>query len=135
MLMRPTATGDNKMPDIYGQHRAAFAKVVSYVILDGYGDRVATVAIKFPRDGASRLYAYVHVFGYQMVRGWAGGGGYDKRSAAVSSAIRSIKPADDLATKSAEWTVARLRAACALMDSSGWERELERAGFRVLQAV
>lgn len=47
------------MAKIYDQHRAAFSNVSAYVItLDG--EKVATIAIKFPRDGAGRLYAYVH---------------------------------------------------------------------------
>lgn len=75
------------MSDIYDQHRAAFANVSAYVILRG-GERVATIAFKFPRDGAGRLYAYVHWIGVPMVRGFAAGGGYDKRSAAVADAAQ-----------------------------------------------
>ena len=42
--------------------------------------------IRHPKDGASRLYAYVHWFGSEMVRGHANGYGYDKQSAAVGVA-------------------------------------------------
>lgn len=68
------------MPDIYDRHKAAFASVEAFVILHN-GERVASIAFKFPRDGAGRLYAYVHRYGLEMVRGFAAGGGYDKRSA------------------------------------------------------
>ena len=77
--------------DIYVLHAKAFNRVSAYVIMRGE-ERVATIAFKFPRDGAGRLYAYVHVFGAPMVRGYAGGYGYDKRSAACSSAAKHIQP-------------------------------------------
>ena len=77
------------MPDIYDQHDAAFARVSAFVICRD-GERVATVALKFPADGAGRLHAYVHWLGLPMVRGFAGGYGYDKRSAAVIEATGKI---------------------------------------------
>ena len=73
------------MSSIYELHDKAFRHVSAYVILLN-GERVATVAIKFPADGAGRLYAYVHWIGTPMVRGFAGGYGYDKRSAACADA-------------------------------------------------
>jgi hypothetical protein len=119
------------MADIYEMHEKAFAKVSAFVILKG-GERVATVAIKFPADGAGRLWAYVHLIGLEMVRGHAGGYGYDKRSAAVSAAIQRIPFADnnhDALTRGA------FQGAAAAMDSDDWTRALEKAGFTVLQAV
>jgi len=136
------------MTDIYEQHRAAFANVSAYVILKD-GERVATIAFKFPRDGAGRLYAYVHWIGVPMVRGFASGGGYDKRSAAVASAVARIKPRDvssfhdgslrnmteiALAQVDRERTI---KFVAALSDCGGsyWDRKLEQAGFTVIQAV
>lgn len=43
------------MKNIYDQHDAAFGGVSAYVICDAFGDRIGTVALKFPRDGAARL--------------------------------------------------------------------------------
>jgi hypothetical protein len=119
------------MPDIYDQHRAAFPTVSAYVVTDAAGSRVGTVALRFPKDGAGRLWAYVHVLGVPMVRGYADGGGYDKRSAAVESAARKIAEYDDPERVHAPaWRTA-------LRDCGGddWSRALERAGYRVLQAV
>lgn len=116
------------MTDIYQQHRAAFAAVSAYVILHR-GERVATVAFKYPRDGAGRLYAYVHWLGSPMVRGFAGGGGYDKHSAACAAAVRKMavpgaSPASDAFV-----------IAMNVDRGYGWDDELRRAGFDVLQAV
>lgn len=114
------------MSDIYDQHRAAFANVAAYVILDNNtGERVATIAFKFPRDGAGRLYAYIHWFGTEMVRGYAGGFGYDKRTAACASAARHLS--DKVAVPFAD--------AIGRDDGYGWDHHLQNAGFTVLQAV
>ena len=119
------------MIDIYEQHRQAFAQVSAYVVMRG-DDRVATVAIKFPRDGAGRLYAYVHWIGAEMTRGFAGGGGYDKRTAACASAARKLSiPAD---MRDAEGAAA-FKAALLVDDGNDSSEHLRRAGFTVWQAV
>jgi hypothetical protein len=110
----------------YKQHRAAFASVSAYVVMHG-GERVATIALKFPRDGAGRLYAYVNWLGSGMVRGFAAGGGYDKTSAACASAARKMPPGADIENA--------FIAALAKDDGYGWERNLQSAGFNVWQAV
>ena len=123
------------MQDIYKLHEKAFASVSAYVILDKSGERVATIAFKFPRDGAGRLYAYVHWFGVPMVRGFAGGYGYDKRSAAVANAVEkaiaTIKPEPD------DVNLQRTTFFRVLRDDDGeyWDTRLRNAGFTVLQAV
>lgn len=120
------------MAKIYDQHRAAFSNVSAYVItLDG--EKVATIAIKFPRDGAGRLYAYVHWFGADMVRGFAGGYGYDKRTAAVQNAIAKLP-------HNAQGSICfdDMHAFITAIDNAEGEyfdRALEKAGFTILQAV
>lgn len=133
------------MPDIYDQHRAAFDKVSAFVVMRD-GEKVATVAIKFPRDGAGRLYAYVHWLGLPMVRAYANGYGYDKRSAAVGAAARKI-PLGAAFTRAQEtglqycegrpWYEAFPAFREALVSDGGedWARKLEKAGFSILQAV
>lgn len=126
------------MTNIYDQHRAAFAQVSAFVVMRD-GNRVATVAIKFPRDGAGRLYAYVHWIGVPMVRGWAGGYGYDKQSAACASASRRMPTLPDGLREDITVTdrlnYAAFRSALAKDDGYGWDRNLEKAGFVILQAV
>ncbi len=123
------------MSDIYDLHSKAFARVSAYVVLKD-GERVATIAFKFPADGAGRLYAYVHWLGCPMVRGFAGGYGYDKRSAAVADAVRKAQSAWGR-DKSLDMTLEQARFNSAVLSSDGsyWDRRLEDAGFTVLQAV
>ena len=125
-------------PAIYDQHDKAFNRVSAFVITKD-GERVATVAIKFPADGAGRLYAYVHWLGLAMVRGSANGYGYDKRSAAVADAADKIGAGVDLSSLSQRETAVddRLAFQEALRHSDGtdWTRALEKAGFAVWQAV
>lgn len=118
--------------DIYDQHRAAFSNVSAFVILKN-GERVATIAFKFPKDGASKLWAYVHWLGVPMVRGYAGGYGYDKMTAACASAARKITALpDDYGDHVGHHDFIK-----ALEQDSGhtWDTTLRNAGFTVLQAV
>ncbi len=130
------------MSDIYDQHKAAFAQVSAYVVLNSEGERVATVALKFPRDGVGRLWAYVQVFGFSMARGYAGGFGYDKRSAAVHAACRKLlgenvrgrqSPCADVNAKCN--AILQGVAGAVTDDGLAWTYEIEGAGYRVLQAV
>lgn len=116
------------MSDIYKQHEAAFQHVSAYVILKD-GERVATIAFKFPRDGAGRLYAYVHWLGLEMVRGHANGYGYDKRSAACESAAERLRI---LTTDKHSSLFAHTLSG---IGGSTWDARLRDAGFTVLQAV
>lgn len=129
----------SKRPDIYTQHDKAFVTVSAYVVLNSANERVATVALKFPRDGAGRLYAYVHWIGLEMVRGWAGGYGYDKRSAACSSAARRLRDAVAVVHdhKPVELVEPLRKFVEAMEKDNGedWTRQLEAAGFKVFQAV
>ena len=113
--------------NIYDQHRAAFANVSAYVVMRD-NERVANIAFKFPRDGASRLWVYVHWFGVPMVRGSAGGYGYDKKTAACNSASRALPEATSDSQEA-------FTKALAIDDGNDWERNLRNAGFDVLQAV
>lgn len=112
---------------IYDQHAAAFRNVSAYVILKN-NERVATIAFKHPKDGAGRLYAYVHWLGTEMVRGHAGGYGYDKRTAACASAINKMQH---------DGNEPQSLFVRALAQDSGkhWDDQLRDAGFVVLQAV
>ncbi len=119
------------MADIYEQHGTAFSRVSAYVITDN-GEQVAKIAFKWPRLGDGRLYAYVHWLGVEMVRGFAGGGGYDKASAAASTAAEKLRPSAGITSGP------RFDAFCdALEEDNGstWDNQLIRAGFKVLQAV
>ena len=125
--------------NIYDQHRRAFPLVAAYVVMDG-AERRATIAIKW---GAS-VSVFVHWAGIEMRRGRAGGGGYDRASAACAGAAGKM-PADlgadtfedgtphHDATERARFMA--FRAALGADDGHGWERRLREAGFTVWQAV
>ena len=129
--------------DVYDMHDKAFSQVSAFVVLDK-GERVATIAFKFPRDGAGRLSVFVHWIGAEMVHGTASGYGYDKRSAACSAAAKKLPAVfaaydaqrreygckiDDEERREA------FRAGLDKDDGHYWNHQLEKAGFRVIQAV
>lgn len=119
--------------DIYDQHTAAFRNVTAYVITDVDCERVATIAFKYPLDGAGRLYAYVHWIGVPMVRGFATGGGYDKHSAACQSAAQKLRPL--LVELPPDHPAHVFRDALSKDGGPRWDDFLRKAGFNVLQAV
>lgn len=123
---------------IYDLHDKAFSQVSAYVVMRD-GEKVATIALKFPKDGAGRVYAYVHWLGVPMVRGFAGGYGYDKRSAAVASACQKAiaDHANDAPEEATPNHFARATFFRELQSDGGeyFDRKLEKAGFTVLQAV
>lgn len=130
------------MLDIYEQHKAAFARVAAYVVTrKGERQRVATIAFKYPADGAGRLYAYVHWLGTPMARGSATGGGYDKATAACASAVahwRKTLGRDDAEVCIRNHADAHLSGFLhALAQDRGptWDNALRDAGFTVWQAV
>ena len=135
--MTATATASAAASAIYNQHAAAFSNVAAYVVLHD-GQRVATIAFKYPRDGAGRLYAYVHWIGAEMVRGAAGGGGYDKHTAACAGAIMAMFPGAAGSTRIMtlpDTPFARFVRALEVDGGHDWNGMLRRAGFDVVQAV
>jgi hypothetical protein len=121
------------MTDIYKQHDAAFARTAAYVIAKD-GERVGTIAFKYPQDGAGRLWVYVHYFGHTMARGYAGGYGYDKASAAVQDAVEKCikenkKEQQDAGAESFYGPLA------AMNGGIEWADTLRTAGFQVWKAV
>lgn len=117
------------MADIYEMHDKAFSRVAAYVVLRER-KLVARIAVKFPADGAGRLQAFVHWLGQPMVRGTAGGYGYDKASAAVAAAAKKLSRDEE-----DQFAWEAFQNAAALDDGYSWQRNLTSAGFDVLQAV
>ena len=118
------------MTNIYEQHDRAFASVSAYVIAKD-GAKIGSVSFKC---GASRVTAFVHFLGLEMVKGHADGGGYDKNSVAAARAVAKInlevKPHDENRDN-----LFRFVGALERDGGHSWERCLADAGFTVWQAV
>jgi len=114
------------MTRVYDQHDAAFREVQAYVVTRG--DKVvAKVAFKF----GSAVTAYVHWIGLEMTRGQAGGGGYDRQSAAVAAAAHKI----DLEGNAGQEFLYKFLDAARTDGGKHWDGALRDAGFCVIQAV
>ena len=125
---------------IYDAHDKAFANVSAWVILDAQGVKVASVAIKY----GARATAFTHFIGVAMTRGGAGGSGYDRTSAAIQDGFAKATTfgPDDYDTPesvarraSMQSDLDAFRQALNSHDGYHWYQNLERAGYRVLQAV
>lgn len=138
------------MTDIYDQHRKHFERTLAAAVLDSAGQHVANVSIRYPADGAGRLYAYAHWLGTEMVRGSASGYGYDKATAALSDAVTRLEkaPGPEIVPDNHPDLIAERRTVRkeqerreafhrALSQDGGqhWDGALRAAGFTVLQVV
>lgn len=133
------------MTNIYRLHEKAFSNVQAYAIFKGK-KHLANVNLKFPRDGAERLWCYFHIIGLEMVRAYAGGYGYDKRSAAVQAAIQT-HPIPELSDnlKDQDWAqkdikkdikaVKALKKVAKDMEGQDWAQALRDNGYKVIQVV
>ena len=66
----------------------AFKQVSAFVVMDrDTMQPIAKIALKFPSDGAGRVNAYIHIIGMEVQHGYAGGYGYDKRTASIIGAV------------------------------------------------
>lgn len=120
------------MKDIYTQHESTFKDVSAYVVIDSTGDRVATIAFKY----GVTVQCYLHIIGLEMTKGRAGGGGYDRKSAAAYDAVMKTKLKDDTENHQYSVLVERItRALTAGNGASHWDAALCQEGFTVLQAV
>ena len=119
------------MTTIYELHDKAFPLVRAYA-LTNKGKHVGLISFKYPNDGAGRLWCYVHIFGLAMARGYAGGYGYDKTSAAACAAVQNI--ATDAGQQEATKLAIALRKAVK-GEGSDWKDDFARAHIKTLRAV
>lgn len=121
---------------IYNQHDAAFSHVAAYVVIDKTtGGCVAKVAIKRGASGL-RTTAFVHWLGVPMAKGVANGGGYDKDSASVAAAARTVPPDDRPNDRDGMHDArARFIAAASIDGGKRWDDAVRDAGFSVFKAV
>lgn len=75
---------------VYKTFDRVTSRIRSHAILRD-GESVGFVLIHYPADGAGRLKAFVHLYGLPMAYGSASGCGYDKASAAVHAAVKSMQ--------------------------------------------
>lgn len=123
------------MADVYDQFDKATARLDAYAVMSGAA-YVGRIVFAYPSDGAGRLWCYAQAWGATMVRGYAGGYGYDKRSAAAQAAVAKLLPGTGDRPDTIEH-VGRWRAALADQPASGegWQRRLEDAGYTVLSLL
>lgn len=125
---------------IYDQHDKAFNNISAFVLAHNtpHGiERLATVAFK--RGATGNVKCFFHMIGYEMQSGNAGGGGYDKMSAAFYDAAaknyKKVLNAPDTTDADKDYALSILEAAKAGNGSSHWHDALRGAGFALLQAV
>lgn len=131
------------MSTIYKQHDKKFNQVSAYVLLEGNNPR-GTVAFHYPRDSAGRVTCFLHLHGMPMVKGVAGGYGYDKTGASFENAISSLY-VEDL-KEGEEWLadshkentkeIEYLKSNLSDLKGSSWNDAFNRLGsYKILRAI
>lgn len=135
------------MTNIYEKHDKAFYGITACVIARSFGgeeiERLATIS--FTRNQRSgNVRCFFHFLGYQMQQGSAGGGGYDKMSAAFYDATQkhlklmgAMKEDKQNPGYAEDVTLSKkiFQAAKEGNGGSQWADALRKAGFNVLQAI
>ena len=116
----------------------AFNLVSAYVVMDqDTMQPIAKIALKYPKDGAGRVNAYIHIVGMEVQHGYAGGYGYDKRTASIIDCIRkmfsTVKLQDQNINSKQKQFIELLLSDDA---QGGWQEVINHNnGFIVIQAV
>ena len=113
----------------------AFKSVSAYVVMDTENNLVAKVSVKYPKDGAGRLTAFIHLIGTETQVGTASGYGYDKRTAAICNASDKF----DLSKETCKLNSKQIEFVQMLSTSlaqSGWKEAIQpKYGFNVIQVI
>lgn len=75
------------MAKVYESLDKATKHISASVILKN-GEVKGRIIVKYPKDGAGRLYVFIHEYGLECLQGMASGYGYDKTGAAISDAYQ-----------------------------------------------
>ena len=120
----------------------AFNLVSAYVVMDqDTMQPIAKIALKYPKDGAGRVNAYIHIIGMEVQHGYAGGYGYDKRTASIISAASNCNDiwAQQIKAGHVSLTSAQQNFINLLLSDDaqgGWQEVINHNnGFIVIQAV
>lgn len=118
------------MTNVYDQFDSAFANVSAWAILRD-GKPVGRVALK--HGGA--VSAFIHLTGSQMANARAGGGEYDRATAAVRSAIAKLDRA--IADPARATLIEAMQAGEAREGSGGrdWTSIVTAAGFTLVAVL
>jgi hypothetical protein len=120
------------MDRIYDLHHAAFKAVEAYVVMQG-SELVGRIAFK--RGASGKVWCYLDLFGARMVRGGAGGGGYDKHSAAFYEAVTRLPIGSSADAGLVSRSCLVRLAAKAGAGASHWDSAMRDNGFAIHQAV
>ena len=114
----------SKREATYAAFDRAFSNVSAYVLIHD-GAPVGRVAFK---HGAS-VQCFAQIWGSDMSRGRAGGGGYDRTTAAAEQAIERMGGGDT--RPDAQAHVDAIKAAMGGQDGKRWTQRVEDAGYTV----
>lgn len=114
---------------IYDQYQTAFNGLSAYAILNKKGVIIGKVAFK---RGNCRVTAYTHIYGLEMTKGIANGGGYDMCSAACQNGFNKMSR-NNIDKEAGRY----LNSICLALQDDGqhWDRALLSIGYNAVSIL
>lgn len=113
------------MSKVYDNLDKATKHISASVILKD-GEVKGRIIVKYPKDGAGRLYVFIHEYGLECLQGMASGYGYDKTGAAISDAYQQWEKGNsDIGAE-------LYRAIEPVTYNGEWQNVLRKAGYDVV---
>jgi hypothetical protein len=122
---------DNNQNDLYAAARHAINANQACIIFDG-ARVVAKITLKYTD---ARCTAYLWIAGTGISKGHAGGGGYDRSSAALRQAAQAAPPCEYAGITGYDERRSIIIAALDKDDGHRWHDHLFNAGFTVEYAL
>lgn len=117
--------------NVYALQSRKFKGVSAFVIMKG-GKHVASVTLKFPKDGMGKLHGFMHCIGTEMVTASCSGCGYDKCTAVIVKLADEMLKQDFNKVRHADY----FKLLTVLSDSeAGWKEYLYDNNFQVIQVI
>ena len=115
---------------IYDEFDRATGKLFAYLVIDPKLDGRASCVGRLVFKHGARVSCYLQVWSGPMVIGRAGGGGYDRATAAAHDALSKWQK-DDYTDPPCLEHVERWREAFSGSGGEGWYNQLRAAGYIV----
>ena len=118
---------------LYSEASRALGGASAHIILEGTRI-VAKITIKYSKSNL-RCTAYLWIAGGGISKGYAGGGGYDRQSAALAKAARAMPPCEYRGIVGYQERYDAIIGALLNDNGERWHERLYKSGYSTIDAL
>lgn len=124
----------------HNQYDKATSRLAVFVLADKEKEIIGNILASYPKDGAGNLTVFIRILGLPLVRGKAGGYGYDKLGAAMYEAGLALNNRITAMEKEnlrgpELLSLGRRIAESLAQDQTNWKGNLGKAGIFLAQII